>query len=64
MTTRGLDVFEHPSLLGGAPAHTLFDRIRPKLKDRVGAPRSFADYTVEVDDVNLPGGVKLHRKIG
>jgi CRISPR-associated protein Csd2 len=64
MSTRGLYVFEHDSRLGNAPAHELFARIRPKLKDGVGAPRSFADYAVEVDDKNLPAGVNLLRKVG
>lgn len=30
----------------------------------VVAPRSFSDYAVEVDETNLPGGVKLIRKVG
>jgi len=64
MATRGLYVFEHPSVLGGAPAHALFERIRVKLKAGVTAPRSFTDYAVEVDDTDLPGGVKMLRKIG
>lgn len=64
MATRGLYVFEHPSLLGGAPAHALFERIRVKPKDGVSTPRSFPDYVVQVDDTNLPGGVKLLRKVG
>jgi CRISPR-associated protein Csd2 len=63
MATRGLYVFEHDSPLGNAPAHELFDRIHvPALGDRL--PRSFADYTVQVDDQNLPRGVTLHRLVG
>jgi CRISPR-associated protein Csd2 len=64
MATRGLYVFEHDSRLGNAPAHELFGRIRPKLDDGVSAPRSFVAYTVDVDDRNLPAGVKLLRKVG
>jgi CRISPR-associated protein Csd2 len=64
MTTRGLYVFEHESKLGNAPADELFARIEAKLRDGVNAPRAFADYTVSVDDKNLPPGVKLHRRVG
>ncbi|MBS0456662.1 MAG: type I-C CRISPR-associated protein Cas7/Csd2 [Proteobacteria bacterium] len=64
MATRGLYVFEHESRLGNAPAHALFERITATLRDGVVAPRSFTDYRVAVDAVNLPVGVKLQRKIG
>lgn len=64
MSTKGLYVFEHDSKLGNAPAFALFERINAKLSDGVTAPRSFADYTVEVDEKNLPSGVKLLRKVG
>ncbi len=59
MTTRGLYVFKHDSELGNAPAHTLFERIQPKLKEGVNVPRSFDDYEVTVDKANLPSGVTL-----
>lgn len=59
MSTRGLYVFEHESALGNASAHSLFDRIKPALKPDVAIPRSFADYTVQVDEAGLPAGVKL-----
>lgn len=64
MATRGLYVFEHESKLGNAHAHSLFERVSAKLKDGVTAPRAFSDYSVMVDDANLPAGVKLQRKIG
>ncbi|MEW6646289.1 MAG: type I-C CRISPR-associated protein Cas7/Csd2 [Pseudomonadota bacterium] len=64
MSTRGLYVFKHDSELGNAPAHTLFERITPKLKDGVTVPRSFSDYEVAVDDSGLPNGVSLIRRIG
>jgi CRISPR-associated protein Csd2 len=60
MSTRGLYVFEHESELGNARAHELFSRIQPKLNSDVTVPRGFGDYTVQVDDANLPAGVKLH----
>jgi CRISPR-associated protein Csd2 len=62
MTTRGLYVFKHDLELGNAPAHTLFERIQPKLKDEVSVPRSFNDYDVTVNEANLPSGVTLLRK--
>ncbi len=63
MATRGLYVFEHESELGNAHAHDLFARIRPRLKEGVAVARSFGDYTVTVDDGNLPLGVKLIRRV-
>jgi CRISPR-associated protein Csd2 len=59
MNTRGLYVFKHDSELGNAPAHALFERIRPKLKDGVTVPRSFEDYEVAVNEANMPTGVTL-----
>ncbi len=64
MATRGLYVFEHDSPLGSAPAHELFERIvvPPLGTDR--APRSFADYAVQVNDKDLPRGITLKRFVG
>jgi len=62
MTTRGLYVFKHNSELGSAPAHALFERIQPKLKEGVSVPRSFGDYDVTVDEASLPSGVTLIKK--
>ncbi len=59
MGTRGLYVFKHDSELGNAPAQTLFERIRPRLKGGVTAPRSFDDYEVAVQEDNMPAGVTL-----
>ena len=61
MSTRGLYVFKHDSELGSAPAHALFERITPKLKDGVSVPRLFSDYEVAVNDANMPAGVTLTR---
>jgi len=62
MTTRGLYVFKHDSELGNAPAHALFERIQPKLKEGVSVPRSFGDYDVAVNETGMPSGVTLLRK--
>ena len=64
MACRGLFVFSHQSPLGNAPASTLFDRIRVARHEHVDAPRSFADYAVEVDDERLPEGVTFARLVG
>ena len=61
MATRGLYVFKHDSKLGNAPAHALFERIKPKLKEGVAVARAFEDYDVAVDADNLPAGVSLIR---
>jgi CRISPR-associated protein Csd2 len=61
MATRGLYVFKHESKLGNAPAHALFDRIKPKLKENVAVARSFEDYEVSVEETALPAGVTLFR---
>lgn len=64
MSTRGLYVFKHDSELGNAHAHDLFDRIRIARKPGADVPRSFADYTVSIDDTALPAGVTLTRRMG
>jgi len=64
MAPRGLYVFEHDSMLGNAPAHRLFERIRVERKDPGKPPRSFSDYEVIIDpDDTLPAGVRLHRRV-
>ena len=59
MSTRGLHVFKHESLLGNASAHSLFKRIVIKLKNGVVVPRDFEDYSVHVNAADLPHGVTL-----
>ena len=61
MTTRGLYVFKHDSELGNAPAHALFERIMPRLKTDITAPRAFSDYDIIVRDAALPAGVTLQQ---
>lgn len=62
MATRGLYVFRHDSELGNAPAHALFERIQPRMKDGVTVPRNFTDYEVTVNETAMPPGVTLMRK--
>lgn len=59
MACRGLIVFTHDNALGNAPAHTLLERVSVSRKDDVVTPRSFADYTVFVDEEELPKGITV-----
>jgi len=62
MSTRGLYVFKHDSELGNAPAHNLFDLIQVK-KNIEEPARDFSDYTVTINEANMPAGVSLLRKV-
>lgn len=62
MAVRELIIFKHDSELGNAPAHKLFDLVRITRDPELIAPRSYSDYTVEVDESRLPAGVSLIRK--
>ena len=59
MACRGLYVYTHDHRLGNAPAHQLFERVAVQRQEAVTAPRAFSDYSVAVDDGNLPAGVTL-----
>lgn len=59
MAPRGLYVFSHDNKLGRAPAHQLFEQIQIKLNDDVSTPRHFADYTVTLNEADLPSGITL-----
>ncbi len=61
MATRGLYVFKHDSKLGNAPAHSLFERINPRLKEGVSVPRAFSDYRVDINEADMPNGVSLNK---
>jgi CRISPR-associated protein Csd2 len=63
MTSRRLVVFEHESLLGNAPAHALFERVRTVRKDQAKPPRAYSDYEVTVDKVGMPTGIALYEMI-
>lgn len=57
MAPRGLYVFSHDNKLGCAPAHKLFERLQIKLNDDISTPRKFSDYTVTLNEADLPSGV-------
>ncbi len=63
MAARRLIVFRHESPLGNAPAHKLFDRVKVTRKPSGNGDwtpsRSFDDYTVTIDDAELPAGVTV-----
>jgi CRISPR-associated protein Csd2 len=63
MSSRKLVVFEHESLLGNAPAHALFDRIKITRNDPSKPARAFSDYTVTLDKENLPAGITVHEML-
>lgn len=57
MAVRELIVFKHDSELGNAPAYRLFDLVQVQHKADVVTPRAYTDYTITVDEANLPSGV-------
>lgn len=63
MAPRALLVFEHDNALGKAPSHKLFESVTVTRKEGVEVPRSFGDYTVSVDESQIPEGITLHRRI-
>ncbi len=63
MAPRGLYIFSHENKLGNAPAHKLFERIEPQLRQEDTIPRHFSDYEVIVNDADLPSGITLTRLI-
>jgi CRISPR-associated protein Csd2 len=63
MSSRKLLVFEHESLLGNAPAHALFDRVKIVREDLSKPARAYTDYTVTVDKENLPAGITLYEML-
>ena len=60
MAVRELIVFRHDSELGNAPSYKLFDAVHVARKPDVTVPRSYRDYTVDVD-ADLPAGVSCER---
>ena len=61
MAVRELIVFRHDSSLGNAPAYKLFDLVKAEKAPQVTTPRAYSDYTVTVDEAQLPEGVTCTR---
>ena len=59
MSSRKLIVFKHDSELGNAPAHKLFDTVKVKRKDDTRPARQFDDYSVSINEDQIPSGVTL-----
>ena len=59
LALRGLYIYTHNNPLGNAPAHRLFERIDIKKRKEVQAPRDIVDYTVTINEEDLPSGVVL-----
>lgn len=63
MTARKLVAFKHESSLGKAPAHVLLDRLTVHRKNSEGPARAFSDYSVELDEGDLPKGVTIEKHL-
>ena len=59
MACRGLYIFSHEKKAGNAPAHKLFDNFNIEKKENVEVPRSINDYDIELEEDEIPKGVKL-----
>lgn len=59
MTTRRVIAFRHDSKLGNGSASSLFDRVSVRRRDPETSARAWSDYDVNVDETNLPGGIKI-----
>jgi len=64
MELKGVYVFAHEHQLGNAPSGSLFARISVERNEGVSAPRTFGQYTVSVDEDELPKGVTLVKLVG
>ena len=62
MSAQKLIVFKHDSELGNAPAHKLFDLVKVEKKSQ-NVARSFSDYSVTINNDNLPNGVTIEELI-
>lgn len=62
MCLRKLYIFKHDSVLGNAPAHILFDKIKIEKKAECNPPRKFEDYDITVDK-DMPSGVEFIERI-
>lgn len=61
MAVRELIVFKHSKELGDCPAYKLFDAVEVKKKEAVSYPRSYQDYTVEIQEDRIPASVEVTR---
>ncbi len=59
MACRGIYIFSHDDKYGKAPAQSLLERVNVVRKEGVEAPRAFSNYSVKVNEANMPQGVTL-----
>ncbi len=64
LALQGLYVFSHENARGNAHAHHLFGRLTVRKAESVQTPRRIADYTITIDETELPDGVTLSRIVG
>ena len=63
MSVRELIVFRHSRELGDCPSYRLFDAVTVNRKENVIYPRKYQDYTVSIDETQIPDTVTMMRKI-
>jgi CRISPR-associated protein Csd2 len=59
MAARKLIIFKHENPLGNTPSHVLFERVKIERTDHSKPARDYSDYTIEIDDKNLPAGISI-----
>jgi CRISPR-associated protein Csd2 len=59
MVPRKCIAFKHDSKLGNARADQLFDRVTVQLKEQGKPPRQYTDYSVTVQQDQLPDGITV-----
>ena len=63
MVVRKLIVFKHEGVIGNAPSHTLFERVKVCRNDENIPARQYLDYDVQIIKENMPSGVSIDEKI-
>lgn len=63
MSVRELIVFKHSKELGDCPAYKLFDAVEVKKNEDVVYSRKYKDYSVTIDEKQIPETVEISRKI-
>lgn len=61
MAMREIIIFEHPSELGSAPSHKLFESVSIQRKPTADLARSFGDYSVTIDTADIPSDIQVRR---
>lgn len=61
MAMREIIVFKHPSELGAAPSHKLFEAVSIQRKPGTEIARSFGDYDVKIDSASIPADIEVRR---